>query len=121
MANQQVVKGNRFLYLIFLVLLHGATPAFVVQGGAEPLSCADRSISASAVRTPEDVRAFVQCAHEFVHEVGFKEARRAFHEDERWRSGPIYVVVDEVTPISHQATTFVYPLIHRGKGLRGDS
>ena len=109
MANQQVVKGNPSLLLIFLVLLHAAARAFVVQGGAEPLSCADRSVSASAVRTPEDVRAFVQCAYEFVHEVGFEQARRAFHEDELWRSGPIYVVVDEVTPVSHQATTFVYP------------
>lgn len=103
------MKGNRSPFLIFLILLHAAVPAFVAQGGAEPLSCSDRSISASAVRTPEDVRAFVQCAYEFVQEVGFEQARRAFHEDEHWRSGPIYVVVDEVTPISHQATTFVYP------------
>ena len=109
MANQQVVKGNRSLFLILLFLLHASATAFVVQGGAEPLSCADRSVSASAVRTPEDVRTFVQCAYEFVHEVGFEQARRAFHEDQRWRSGPIYVVVDEVTPVSHQATTFVYP------------
>ncbi len=102
------MKGNSSLFPIFLVLLHAAA-TFVVQGGAEPSSCGDRSVSASAVRTPEDVRGFVQCAYEFVQEVGFEEARRAFHEDERWRSGPIYVVVDEVTPISHQATTFVYP------------
>ena len=103
------MKGNRSPILIFLILLHAAVPAFVAQGGTEPLSCSDRSLSASAVRTPEDVRAFVQCAYEFVREVGFEQARRAFHEDEHWRSGPIYVVVDEVTPISHQATTFVYP------------
>ena len=103
------MKGNRSPFLIFLVLLHAAVMAFAAQGGTEPLSCSDRSISASTVRTPEDVRAFVQCAFEFVQEVGFEQARRAFHEDERWRSGSIYVVVDEVTPISHQATTFVYP------------
>ena len=41
-------------------------------------ACADRSITASAVRTPKDVQAFVQCAYEFVQEVGFEEARRAF-------------------------------------------
>ena len=41
------------------------------------------------VRTTEDVQAFVQCAYEFVQEMGFEEARRAFHEDERWRSGPL--------------------------------
>ena len=103
------MKGNRSPFLIFLVLLHAAVAALAAQGDTEPLSCSDRSISASTVRTREDVRAFVQCAYEFVQEVGFEQARRAFHEDEHWRSGSIYVVVDEVTPISHQATTFVYP------------
>ena len=43
--------------------------------------CAERSIVASAVRTTGDVQAFVQCAYEFVQEVGFEEARRAFNED----------------------------------------
>ena len=55
-----------------------AAPAF---GSDTSLSCADKSIVASAVRTPEDVQAFVQCAYEFVQEVGFEEARRAFNED----------------------------------------
>ena len=76
---------------------------------AEPLSCADRSIVASAVRTPEDVKAFVQCAYEFVQEVGFEESRRAFNEDERWKSGPIYIFVSEATPMSDQARLFVFP------------
>ena len=77
-----------------------AAPALVAQGDAEPLSCADRSITASAVRTTEDVQAFVQCAYELVQEVGFEEARRAFNEDERWKSGPIYIFVSEATPMS---------------------
>ena len=89
------MKHNLSLFLVPLILLCAAEP--VAQGGAEPLSCADRSITASAVRTPENVQAFVQCAYEFVQEVGFEESRRAFHEDERWRNGPIYVFVDEVT------------------------
>ena len=76
---------------------------------AEPLSCADRSIVASAVRTPEDVKSFVQCAYEFVQEVGFEESRRAFNEDERWKSGPIYIFVSEATPMSDQARLFVFP------------
>ena len=97
------------LLLIPLVLALAAPAAPVVQGRAGAPSCADRSVYASAVRTPEDVRTFVQCAYEFVQEVGFEEARRAFHEDERWRSGPVYLVVDEVTSISDQAKTFVYP------------
>ena len=64
---------------------------------------------AHAVRTTEDVQAFVQCAYEFVQEVGFEEARRAFHEDERWRSGPIYISVDEVTSMAGTAVGFVFP------------
>ena len=79
------------------------------QGAAEPLSCADRSVTASAVHTPEDVKAFVQCAYEFVQEMGFEEARRAFNEDERWKSGPIYIFVSEATPMSDQARLFVFP------------
>ena len=71
-------------FLILLALLSTAPTAF---GGAELPPCADRSITASAVRTTEDVQAFVQCAYEFVQEMGFEEARGAFNEDERWKSG----------------------------------
>ena len=93
-------------FLIPLALLCTALPAF---GAAEALPCADRSITASAVRTTEDVQAFVQCAYEFVQEMGFEEARRAFNEDERWKSGPIYIFVSEATPLSGQARLFVFP------------
>ena len=96
-------------FLIPLALTMAAAPVFGAQGGAEPLACADKSIVASAVRTPEDVEAFVQCAYEHVQAVGFAEARRAFHEDERWRSGPIYVSVDEMTPLPGASRAFVFP------------
>ena len=92
--------------LILLILLCAAPQAF---GADEPVSCANKSIVASAVRTLGDVQAFVQCAYEYVQEVGFGEARRAFNEDERWKSGPIYVFVSEVTPMSDQARLFVFP------------
>ena len=91
--------------LIPLILMIAAQ----ASGAAEPLSCADRSIVASAVHTPEDVKSFVQCAYEFVQEVGFEESRRAFNEDERWKSGPIYIFVSEATPMSDQARLFVFP------------
>ena len=91
-----------------------AAPAF---GSDTSLSCADKSIVASAVRTQEDVQAFVQCAYEFVQEVGFEEARRAFNEDERWKSGPIYIFIDEVTPVSDQSRSFVYPPDPSREGL----
>ena len=68
--------------LIPLILLCAAASAF---GTAEPLSCADRSITASAVRTPEDVQAFVQYAYEFVQEVGFDEAQ-LFQRASSWKA-----------------------------------
>ncbi len=36
------------------------------------------------------------------------EARRAFNEDERWNSGPIYLFVSEVVP-TEASISFVYP------------
>ena len=87
---------------------------FMMLVGASSLraadtTCADHSIVASAIRTPSDLRAFVQCAYEFAQEVGTEEARRAFHADERWKSGPIYVFVDTLTPIGAESTAIVYP------------
>ena len=76
---------------------------------ADSDTCAERSIVASAVRTTGDVQAFVQCAYEFVQEVGFEEARRAFNEDERWKSGPTYVFVDEMTDVHGASRAFVFP------------
>ena len=67
---------HRLPYFLILFTFLFAAP---VLGGDEPLSCADHSITARAVRSPEGVEAFVQCAYEFVQEVGFEEARRAFN------------------------------------------
>ena len=67
---------------------------------------AQKSITASAIRTTEDVQAFVQCAYEFVQEMGFEEAHRAFNEDERWKSGQIYVFVAEATHMTEQLVVF---------------
>ena len=82
---------------------------FVSPALASHDSCEDRTIVASAVRTTEDVQAFVQCAYEFVGEVGFEEARRAFNEDERWKSGPTYVFVDEMTDVPGASRAIVFP------------
>ena len=89
----------------FLILSTFLFPAPVL-GGDEPLSCADKSVAAGSVHTPEDVKSFVQCAYEFVQEVGVEEARRAFHEDERWKSGQIYVFVAEATHMTEQLVVF---------------
>ena len=112
------MKHNFSLFLISSILLCAAAPTLVAQGGtAEPLSCADHSIVASAVRTLEDIQVFVQCAYEFVQEVGFEEARRAFHEEERWRSGPTYLFVGEAAPVSDQARRIVFPPDPSREGL----
>ncbi len=92
---------------LFLLTLMAVPPqAFASDNGP---SCAEKSVVASAVRTRDDVRAFVQCAYEYTIEMGPEEARRAFNEDERWNSGSIYVFISESTPESDQAHHFVFP------------
>ena len=73
---------------------------------ADDLSCADKSVAAGAVRTRDDIRAFVQCAYEYTLEVGTEAARRAFNEEERWKSGPIYVFVAVGTPGDERLVVF---------------
>ncbi len=72
-------------------------------------SCAENYVTAAAVRTQADIPAFVRCAAEYVHEHGEEEARRAFNEDARWKSGPTYVFVDGVQPSGETALTHVFP------------
>ena len=98
-----MTKSHRLPIPILLAFL------FVSPAVASGDTCADRSISAGAVRTPQDARTLTQCAYEFVQEVGFEEAHRAFNEEERWKSGPTYVFVSEVTTVSDQARIFVFP------------
>ena len=76
---------------------------------AAEIRCADKSVAAGAVRTRGDLRAFVQCAREYAMEHGTEEARRAFHEDVRWKSGPIYLFVEKLAPRGEDALVFVYP------------
>ena len=115
--NGRTMKHRLPLFLIPLILVCTAAPALVAQEDAEPLSCADRSIVASAVHTLEDIQVFVQCAYEFVQEAGFEEARRAFHEEEFWRSGPTYIFVAEAAPVSDQARRIVFPPDPSREGL----
>ncbi len=78
-------------------------------GAAETPSCTDKSISAGAIRTREDVKAFVICAREHLEQVGEDSAYDAFHNDPRWRSGPIYVFITELLPDGTQARSLVHP------------
>ena len=100
------MKNLRLVTLLVLL-----APLLFAHGLAagDVRTCAENSVVASAVRTPEDVQAFVQCAYELVQEVGFEAAHRAFHEEERWQSGPYYIFVDEMTPISEESRAIVFP------------
>ena len=103
---KSIMKSKLSAFVISFFFLGTPLQAF---GQADPVSCNEKTVVASAVRTADDVQAFVQCAYEFVQEVGFAEAYRAFYEDARWRSGPIYVFVSEVTPMSTMARSLVLP------------
>ena len=72
-------------------------------------SCADNFVTAAAVSTQQDIQAFVRCAAEYALEHGEEEARRAFNEDARWKSGPTYVFVDSVEPGGENSVTHVFP------------
>ena len=91
--------------LMLCALISGAQELVIAQ----TRTCAEKFVGAGAVRTQGDVQAFVQCAYEFVQEVGIEEARRAFNEDEQWKSGPTYIFVDEVTPMTDMARALVFP------------
>ena len=105
----QKIMKHRHYYLPLLLTLVAAAPAAGAQVGSQPPTCEDSSIVASTVRTDEDIRVFVQCAYEFAQKEGLEEARRAFNQDARWKSGSIYVFISEVTPLSDQARLFIFP------------
>ena len=83
-----------------------AVPAMAANHG---MHCDAREISAASIRTREDIKAFVECAHAYVEANGTAEAYRAFHEDARWKSGQFYVFVDQHAARGEDATSYVYP------------
>lgn len=76
--------------------------------------CMERSVSAGAVRTPQDVKTFVTCAKDYLDQVGEDSAYDAFHNDPRWHSGPIYLFVTELIPDGTKARS----LVHAGNPVR---
>ena len=107
-AKYRGMRNGLYFFPVLLILV-AAAPAVGSDVGGETPTCGESAVVAGAVRTMEDVRAFVQCAYELVQEVGAEAARQAFHEEERWRSGPIYVVVVELSPAPGAARLFVFP------------
>ena len=71
--------------------------------------CADKTVSAAGIRNREDLKAFVQCAREYALENGFEEARRAFHEDERWDNGEFFVTVDTKASRGEDSVALIWP------------
>ncbi len=91
--------------LFAAIALMGTLPALADGHGG----CETHKVTASAVHSREDIKAFVDCAAEYLSEHGTVESRRAFHEDERWKHGSIYVFVDGISTSGKDAITYVYP------------
>ncbi len=73
-------------------------------------TCAENYVTARAMRTREDLPAFVRCAAAYVLEHGEAEARRAFHEDGHWNHGEVHVFVHSLEPSGDTLRTRVFPL-----------
>ncbi len=100
------MSKSKIVAPLVALLLAGA---FVEASGQAVVPCAEKSMTAGGIRSTEDVEAFVQCAYEYVQEMGFEEAYRAFHEDERWKSGQFYVFVRMLAPRSELSERIVQP------------
>ena len=95
------------LLIQFLIVLSSLVISSATAHSTPP--CHDARISASEVTTERDVKLFVECAAEFLAEVGPAEARRAFNEDVRWKHGATYVFVVEIAPSGVSGRRFVFP------------
>ena len=90
---------------VWLALLVLVVPSLSVA----QYDCADKTVSAAGIRNREDLKAFVQCAREYALENGFEEARRAFHEDERWDNGEFFVSVDVKATRGEDSLALIWP------------
>ncbi len=99
----------QYLIVLSSLAISSATAHFTPR-------CHDARISASEVTTERDVKLFVECAAEFLAEVGPAEARRAFNEDVRWKHGATYVFVVEVGTSGVTSRRFVFPPIPSQEG-----
>lgn len=99
------MKSVARLSVLFGILLLGTLPASAHLWRG----CLDDGVVASAVKTRGDVRAFVECAAQFLRSVGPEEAHHAFVEDGPWKHGEIYIFVDGIAKSGLESMTFVYP------------
>ena len=99
------LRGPVIRFTLWAALVALALPNFAWAGG----HCESISVTAGAIRNRADIRAFVECAYDYVMDNGSEEAGRAFREDDRWRSDSIYVFVDQQAPSGAEATSYVFP------------
>ena len=77
--------------------------------GAGRGNCADNYVTARAIRSREELPAFVECAAEYARTYGEAEARRAFNEDLRWKHGQVHVFVHGLEPSGRDTLVHVFP------------
>lgn len=94
---------SRFILVAVLGAL--MVPGMAWAGG----HCEEINVTAGAIRNRADIRAFVECAYDYVMDNGTEAAAMAFREDERWLSDSIYVFVDQMGPTGSEATSYVFP------------
>ena len=86
-----------------------ATVTFTPMAGARRGRCVENYVTAPAIRSRDEIPAFVHCAAEYAQEHGAAEARRAFNQDVRWKHGQIYVFVHGLEPSGGNTLTHVFP------------
>ena len=102
-STGMTLRLSRAVLILGLGTFLISTPSFG-QG-----TCADKSVAANSIRNQDDIRAFVQCASEYLRNHGVEEAYRAFHEDERWRSGQFYVFASNIDSRGENVLSFLSP------------
>ncbi|MDE0105028.1 MAG: hypothetical protein OXN89_21825 [Bryobacterales bacterium] len=86
-----------------------ASVAFTRVDASRRGSCAENFVTARTMRARADLPAFVRCAADYAREHGEAEARRAFHDDLRWKSGQTHVFVHGLEPSASRLLTHVLP------------
>ena len=102
---------------VTVAMLAAALPALADSGTST--ACEDNLVTAQDVKTRKDLKAFVECAAEYLAEHGTAEARRAFNEDRRWltESKGQYIFVDTRAESAEESVTLVFPPIPSMEGM----
>lgn len=101
-------------FVFVLALLPGG---FAEDSRALAATCAESSVTASQVRSRQDVEVFVQCAKDLLEAEGTEKAYQAFHEDERWLMDRTYIYVSSIALPGRGSTAIVYPPDPSREGL----